>query len=394
MNIGVIGLGAVGTAVMDGLSIHHDVEGYDIDGRGSMNQILNTQIVFITVPTDSDNLGSLDTSIVESVVFDVAKENYEGIVVVKSTLRPGTMDELNPKYPQLRLCYMPEYLRERDANEWFVNPDRIVISGNMNDIELVLEAFSWVDGNVPRLEMSYLEAEISKLAHNAFIATKVTFTCEIERICNDNSCDPDKVMKGIWVDRRINNPAHLTPRLGGFGGKCVPKDTSALVSFDKDKRSLLTRLAERGSEDRISEKRNDDTKNEGFSIASILFSVLIMASVLVLTATADYNHEPIDHVIYSEGAEYSQYDRVYASDIEFSTGWNLTEYSDYCETLPDEYGGSFTTCYTYTTTYLYLEAGDLVVRTSDYNMLSCLSNSCSVVGIVDHEGALKVLTWS
>ena len=394
MNIGVIGLGAVGTAVMDGLSIHHDVEGYDIDGRGSMNQILKTQIVFVTVPTDSDDLGSINTSIVESVVSDVAKEHFDGIVVVKSTLRPGTMDALRSKYPRLRLCYMPEYLREKDAYEWFVNPDRIVISGNMKDIELVLEAFSWVNENVPRLEMSYLEAEISKLAHNAFIATKVTFTCEIERICNDNSCDPDKVMKGVWVDRRINNPAHLTPRLGGFGGKCVPKDTSALVSFDKDKRSLLTRLAERGSEDRISGLRNSDTKNEGFLVASILISVLIMASALVFTATADYNYDPIDHVIYSEGVEYSQYDHVYASDIEFSTGWNLSEYSDYCETLPDEYGGSFTTCYTYTTTYLYLAAGDLVVRTSDYNMLSCLSNFCSVVGIADHEGALKVLTWS
>jgi len=394
MKIGVIGLGAVGTAVMDGLSIHHDVEGYDIDGRGSINQILNTQIVFVTVPTDSDNLGSLDTSIVESVVLDVAKENFEGIVVVKSTLSPGTMDALHSKYPNLRLCYMPEYLREKDAYEWFVNPDRIVISGNMNDIEIVLKAFSWVDDNVPRLEMSYLEAEISKLAHNAFIATKVTFTCEIERICNDNSCDPDKVMKGIWVDRRINNPAHLTPRLGGFGGKCVPKDTSALVSFDTDKKSLLAHLAERGSEDKIAEQRKMAPKDEGFRLASISFLIVIMTTVLVLTATADYNHESIDHVIYSEGAEYSQYDRVYASDIEFLHAWNHTEYSDYCETLPDEYGGSSTTCHTYTTTYLYLEAGDLVVWTSDYNMLSCLSNSCSVVGIVDHEGSIKVLTWS
>ena len=135
-------------------------------------------------------------------------------------------------------------------------------------------------------------------------------------------------------------------------------------------------------------------KDEGFRLASISFLIVIMTTVLVLTATADYNHESIDHVIYSEGAEYSQYDRVYASDIEFLHAWNHTEYSDYCETLPDEYSGSSTTCYTYTTTYLYLEAGDLVVWTSDYNMLSCLSNSCSVVGIVDHEDSIKVLTWS
>ena len=281
MNIGVIGLGAVGTAVVHGLSIYHDVEGYDIDGRGSMHHILNTDVVFVTVPTDSDNRGSLDTSIVERVVCDLAKKNYQGIVAVKSTLSPGTMDALYSKHSNLRLCYMPEYLREKDAHEWFVNPDRLVISGNMNDIEVVLDSFSWVDENVPRLEMSYLEAEISKLAHNAFIATKVTFTCEIERICDDNSCDPDKVMKGVWVDRRISNPAHLTPRLGGFGGKCVPKDTRALVSFDKDKRSILAHLEERGSEERVSKLRHDRfTTDEGFLISSIIGDLFTLNACL------------------------------------------------------------------------------------------------------------------
>lgn len=395
MSIGVIGLGAVGTAVVDGLSQYHDVEGYDIDGRGSMHQILNTDVVFITVPTDSDNRGSLDTSIVESVVCDLAKKSYQGIVVVKSTLSPGTMDALHSRHSNLRLCYMPEYLREKDAYEWFVNPDRIVISGNMNDIKVVLDSFSWVDGNVPRLEMSYLEAEISKLAHNAFIATKVTFTCEIERICDDNSCDPEKVMKGVWVDRRISNPAHLTPRLGGFGGKCVPKDTRALVSFDKDRRSILAHLDERGSEEQVSKLRDDYlTMDKGFPISSILLAALILVTVLAIMGTDEYNPNPIDHVIYSEGVEYSQYDHVYASDIEFAQSWNTSVYSEYCESQSDAYDGGSTRCYGYTTTYLYLSAGDFVIQTSDYGMLSCLSNACSVVGIVDYEGAVKVLTWS
>lgn len=395
MNIGVIGLGAVGTAVVDGLSKYHFVEGYDIDGRGSMDQILKTDVVFITVPTDSDNHGSLDTSIVESVVSDLSNKNYLGIVVVKSTLSPRTMDTLHSRHSDLRLCYMPEYLREKDALEWFANPDRIVISGDKNDIEVVLESFSWVDEDVPRLEMSYLEAELSKLAHNAFIATKVTFTCEVERICDDNSCDPHKVMNGVWVDRRINNPAHLTPRLGGFGGKCVPKDTEALVSFDKDRNSILTHLKKRGSEERVSKIRRDRlTNNEGFLVSSILFTALIFIILFVIIDEFEYNPDPINHVIYSEGVEYFQYDRVYASDIEFVQSWNISEYSEYCETLPDKYGDTSTTCYGYTTTYLYLSSGEFVIRTSDYNMLSCLSNTCSVVGIVDYENSVVVLTWS
>ena len=79
MNIGVIGLGAVGSAVVDGLSKYHFVEGYDIDGRGSMDQILKTDVVFITVPTDSDNHGSLDTSIVESVVSNCRRRIIQGL---------------------------------------------------------------------------------------------------------------------------------------------------------------------------------------------------------------------------------------------------------------------------------------------------------------------------
>lgn len=395
MNIGVIGLGAVGTAVVDVLSKYHFVEGYDIDGRGSMHQILKSDVVFITVPTDSDKHGSLDTSIVESVVSELSNHNYPGIAVVKSTLSPRTMDTLKSRHSDLRLCYMPEYLREKDAQEWFAKPDRIVISGNKDDIEVVLESFSWVDEDVPRLEMSCLEAEISKLAHNAFIATKVTFTCEIERICDDNSCDPHKVMNGVWVDRRINNPAHLTPGLGGFGGKCVPKDTEALVSFDKDRSSILTHLKERGSEERVSKIRRDRlANNEGFLVSSILLTASILIILLVIAYTYEYNPDSINHVIYSEGVEYSQYDRVYASNVEFVESWNISEYSEYCDTWPDKYGDTSANCYAYTTTYLYLSSDDFVIRTSDYNMLSCLSNSCSVVGIVDYENSVVVLTWS
>ena len=62
--------------------------------------------------------------------------------------------------------------------------------------------------------MSDIEAEIGKLAHNAYIATKVTFTCEIERIADSMGCDAMKVMRTVWTDRRVNNSAHLTPYKG------------------------------------------------------------------------------------------------------------------------------------------------------------------------------------
>ena len=169
----------------------------------------------------------------------------------------------------------------------------------------------------------------------------------------------------------------------------------ALVSFDKDRNSILTHLKKRGSEERVSKIRRDRlTNNEGFLVSSILFTALIFIILFVIIDEFEYNPDPINHVIYSEGVEYFQYDRVYASDIEFVQSWNISEYSEYCETLPDKYGDTSTTCYGYTTTYLYLSSGEFVIRTSDYNMLSCLSNTCSVVGIVDYENSVVVLTWS
>ena len=132
------------------------------------------------------------------------------------------------------MVYMPEFLREKDAIEWFQNPDRLVAGGSPEDIDEALSCFDWVPDSVPRLVMTFLEAEIGKLAHNAFIATKVTFTCEVERLCRTFDANPNTVMQVVSSDRRVQNPAHLTPGLGGFDGKCVPKDTQALKSLDVD----------------------------------------------------------------------------------------------------------------------------------------------------------------
>ena len=106
--------------------------------------------------------------------------------------------------------------------------------------------------------MSHIEAELSKLAHNAFIATKVTFTCEIERLSLLYEANPMSVMNGVWVDRRINNPSHLTPGLGGFDGKCVPKDTASLASIDPDRDSLLHQLQKRGSKSEVENRLRRD----------------------------------------------------------------------------------------------------------------------------------------
>ena len=125
-------------------------------------------------------------------------------------------------------------------------PDRLVISGDPDDIKEVLGYFHWIDENVPILKMTHREAEIGKLAHNAFIAVKVSFTNEIETICSENDADPENVMRVIWADRRVKSREHLQPNLGPYGGKCVPKDTRELINSSES--TILIKAAEQVNE--------------------------------------------------------------------------------------------------------------------------------------------------
>ena len=254
MKIGIIGLGSVGLAAKFTLEKHFDVAVYDIDGRGSWNEIIESSAVIVCVSTNGDNDGTLDMKNILSVAKDLEKSNYFGLMIIKSTLQPGTVDIIEKLHPNLRVAYVPEFLREKDAVEWFGDPDRLVYSCNIGDEKLLMQVFNWIHPGVPILSMSNKEAELGKLAHNAYIATKVTFTCEIERLCDLTNTDAKNVMEVVWRDRRVNNSSHLTPGKGGFGGKCVPKDTLALAKLDPDGDSLLHILHDRGGEKSVNER--------------------------------------------------------------------------------------------------------------------------------------------
>lgn len=231
--VGVIGFGSVGSAMVHTLSKYWNYEVYDIADNYDWNKILFCPILFICVPTPSDIKGRLDCSFVDEVLNKLDTDNYEGIVVIKSTLKIGYMSEAEHCYPRLRLAYMPEFLRENNSFSWCEEPDRIVISENEEIINSVLSYFYWLD-NIPILKMKHIEAEIGKIAHNAYIASKVSFTNSIEIISKVCGADPIPVMSTIWADRRVLTNAHLVPGLGGYSGKCIPKDTSELNSFQKE----------------------------------------------------------------------------------------------------------------------------------------------------------------
>lgn len=227
--IGVVGLGSVGWAVIHGMSLFYRCAAYDICGDYKWEEILQSDAVFVCVSTPEGIGGHLECSNIDTVIKRLYDCHYSGLVIIKSTIRIGYMEDAMAKFPELRMVYMPEFLREKSSFTWFVNPDRLVVSGKEKDVEDALSYFTWVKG-AKILRMDHRSAEIGKLAHNAFIATKVSFTNEIETICYENNGTPESVMSVIWADRRVCSNAHLRPGLGSYDGKCVPKDTNELLA--------------------------------------------------------------------------------------------------------------------------------------------------------------------
>ena len=408
--ISVIGLGSVGTSVLNGMSKYHSTIGYDIDGRGDWQEVINSEFSFVCVPTNANRDDSLDVSIVHEVVNRLYNDNFKGTIVIKSTLYPHTMSLLQKEFQTLKLCYMPEYLREKDAQEWFDNPDRLVITEPKQISDPVLKLFSWVDEAIPRITMRSLDAEIAKLAHNAYIATKVTFTCEVERLCISHDVNPHNVMRSIWVDRRINNKSHLVPGLGGFDGKCVPKDTNALAKFDSDHKSLFNTLKQRGSAKKVKNKlivakqkksmrmRKNKTSlvNQIESFLGNLLAFLIIVGVVVLAGIGisaigweDDSLPRGDTKFLDSSTNASAGDIVFTTDVLFNSTGTYTTSSHQCYSNGD--GGS--DCSTTFTDHIKYKSGSYWYFSYSNNLNTCLNVSCDLIGEVQESGIIKVIDW-
>ena len=163
MNIGVVGLGVVGGAVYEGFKqLDHKVKIHDIKYDTTILDVVDTEVCFICVPTPSKDSGQCNTSIVESVVQNLNALNYKGIIAVKSTVTPGTVNRLKKAYSNLTICFVPEFLRERCAVEDFIdNHDLCVIGADDSE---VFEKIKECHGHYPNqfVHLPPLEAELIK----------------------------------------------------------------------------------------------------------------------------------------------------------------------------------------------------------------------------------------
>lgn len=255
MNVGIIGQGFVGSAIREGLKHHHNVLTYDLDSSKCNSNLIDvtekSDIIFVCVPTPMRKDGSCDTRILESAIDDIhrviqdSQRKDSPILVIKSTIPPGTTDRIDSKYADMKVLFSPEFLTEANSFEDFKNQNRIIIgSPGYEEGNLDFPAFSVVKmfrevfkEKTHIMISSAREAEMCKYFINCFLATKVIFANQMYDICKSSGLDYDVVKFMTLLDPRIGKSHMMVPGPDGdrgFGGHCFPKDLAAMIKFGID----------------------------------------------------------------------------------------------------------------------------------------------------------------
>ena len=233
-SVAIIGAGHVGkgmqTIFPDALMIDPP------QGLGLIEDAADCVLAIVCVPTPMLPDGACDTSIVSEVVEGLASD----LILIKSTVEPGTTERLREKSGK-RIVFSPEYMGE---SKYWTPPEYpdprspishgfMILGGSAEDCSAVADMFLPVLGPATRFRfMSSTEAELVKYAENSFFALKVIFANELRRICELTGANYHYVRERWLADPRVG-PMHTAAfkRAPGFGGKCLPKDINALAAL-------------------------------------------------------------------------------------------------------------------------------------------------------------------
>lgn len=296
MKIAVIGCGYVGLAVAATLAHSHDVNLWDkdVDKLTSLKKnnmpiddeslkkwekqfgfklnipdsfemaISGASIIFLALPTDYDfKKGVLDTSVLDTTFEKLHKMVLGDVtIVIKSTIPIGYTYRMQIKYKQMKILYIPEFLREGTALFDCQNPDRLIIGGDYDIMDDVIECFCGEKTHIFRTSTD--EAEAIKLLSNAYLAMRIAFFNEVDCLAMKYGIDSKKVIDGICLDSRIGNVYNIPS--AGYGGYCLPKDTKQILSsFPAGESSLFSGIIQ-SNEDRKRYIANILIKHEAMEI--------------------------------------------------------------------------------------------------------------------------------
>ena len=242
--IGIIGFGVVGKTMKALFDPAYNVKFYDKVTQTNPNEIEDADLIIISVPTPMAEDGSCDLSYIKEAAAVAMEFAPNALICIKSAVSPGTTDYLNKIYNTDQFHVSPEYIGEgtRFVAPWKYPDPRdsrshdFVIVGGPRASE-VLDYFASVMAVDARYEIaSAVEVELTKRFENAFFATKVTFVNEASNICDAYGVDWKKVRELWLLDSRIGRShTGVFKDEPGYGGKCLPKDMSALIDEAENK---------------------------------------------------------------------------------------------------------------------------------------------------------------
>ena len=243
--IGICGIGVVGSAIAECFENKNiNVIKYDKynNSYDNIDKLLVSDIIFLCLPTVySDEKKEYDKSSLTEVCSFLVLKNYTGIVVIKSTIEPGSCRNLKNKF-NLNILHNPEFLSMRTAKKDFENQNHIVIGGETNNdknISSLLNFYKkyWVNAEFSII--TYEESELMKIGVNCFYSVKIQFFNELYKLTNTyENTSYNTVIKTMLKNNWISPNHTSVPGPDGklsYGGMCFPKDTNAMLQLMKKK---------------------------------------------------------------------------------------------------------------------------------------------------------------
>ena len=234
MKIGSIGRGMVGEAIFQGLKdLGNEMTYYDPKFKDSkLEDIFDSDVVFIAVPTLPNEKNECDLSILINVLDKLHQLKYTGVICIKSTITPGTTQKMIDKYNNDNICFCPEFLRERCAYEDFISHNKICLVGTTS--EKSFSVIKKIHENISEQfkMVSPIEAELTKYMQNVYNTYRILFANAYYEVCKHNGVTYNSVLDSLLFRKELDEKyMRCDEKMRGPSGPCLVKDSLAFNQY-------------------------------------------------------------------------------------------------------------------------------------------------------------------